>query len=344
MSDLIQYLSGRQTAIAAGCNLTKRLTARQMIQAASIAIHNTPALAKCTRESIFESVLSAARMGLDCSGLHGHGYLIAYGRKCMFIPGWRGLVSIARRASGVQDLKANVIHERDDWEYREGLDPDLVHKPCLLTDRGPVIAAYAVAYLDTGRVHFEVVGKAEIDAIAKDSRSDSWKNHFAAMARKTAVRRLCNNLPRSLDLDDALDIENAAEDSRETSAELRAIPAEEMFLGERENTADEVKKQIRKRKPRAPRKPRKSKAEPTRDEAMEYAGRSLRGAVDRFNADVNAEVPHTNAPAEVVAEFSEGVDVELSKAREAEKADAVIMGANPSAIPAADFTDEEIPF
>jgi len=328
MGDLIQYLSGRQTAIAAGCNLTKRLTARQMIQAASIAIHNTPALAKCTRESIFESVLSAARMGLDCSGLHGHGYLIAYGRKCTFIPGWRGLVSIARRASGVQDLKANVIHERDDWEYREGLEPDLVHKPCLLTDRGPVIAAYAVAYLDTGRVHFEVVGKAEIDAIAKDSRSDSWKNHYAAMARKTAVRRLCNNLPRSLELDDALDIENAAEGDRENSAELRMMPPEEMFLGERENTADEVKKQIRKRKPRAPRKPRKrAEAPPEPRGKLKKIDKVevLRHQIEDFPEQFADQKPRLAA-------------------MEAEKADAVILGANPSAIPAADFTDEEIPF
>ena len=67
MSEIIKYLQEKQTAIGA---MSKNLTARQFIQAASIAIHQDQAVAKCTKESVFEAVLQAARMGLDCSGLH----------------------------------------------------------------------------------------------------------------------------------------------------------------------------------------------------------------------------------------------------------------------------------
>ena len=276
MSDIIQFLTAKEGAISAGCSITKRQTARQMLQAASIAIHQNPGLAKCSKESIYESVLNAARMGLDCSGLHGHGYLVPYGRKCTFVPGWQGLISIAIRSGAAKTIKANVVFANDEFDWDEGLAPNLIHKPRISGIRGDVIAAYAVAYFDEAAPQFEVVLREDAEKIAKESRSDSWRKHFGAMIRKTAIRKLCGLLPRSLELDDALDIEIAAEDERATAADLRATPIADLVKNP-DNTVEDVKRQIKARKPRAPRKPRKRAAAaaeeivPTEEQQQERA-------------------------------------------------------------------------
>ena len=250
MSEIIQFLKEKQTALTA---CSKQLTAKQMIQATSIAIYQNRALAKCSKESIYEAVLQAARMGLDCSGLHGHGYLVPYGRQCKFIPGWRGLASIAKRASGVTDIKANVIRANDEYDWCEGLDPDLKHKPSLDKDRGEIVAAYAVAWLENGKRRFEVVEKWKLDDLQRDSRSDSWQKHFEAMAKKTAIRRLCDALPRTLELADALDLELAAEENRQP-AEILRMSEPDLLAKNPDNTAEKVKQTLKKRG----RKPRKS--------------------------------------------------------------------------------------
>jgi recombination protein RecT len=242
MSEIIQFLRDKQTALSA---CSKTLTAKQMIQATSIAIHQNRALAKCSKESIYEAVLQAARMGLDCSGLHGHGFLVPYGRQCKFIPGWRGLASIAKRASGVTDIKASVIRENDKFEWSEGLTPNLEHRPFLAGDRGEIVAVYAVAWLENGKPRFEVVERWKLDELKKDSRSDSWRNHFEAMAKKTAIRRLCDALPRTLQLDDALDLEIAAENDR-PAAEVLRVSSPDLLVENPEDTVNQVKEKLRK--------------------------------------------------------------------------------------------------
>jgi len=245
MSEIIKYLQEKQTAIGA---MSKNLTARQFIQAASIAIHQDQAVAKCTKESVFEAVLQAARMGLDCSGLHGHGHLIAYGRKCTFIPGWQGLVSIAIRSSkgAIRSIKPTEVCENDEFEHIEGLSPDIPHK-IPRKNRGAVEAAYAVAEFADGNQLFTVVYLDDIEKIASQSKSGAWKTNFAAMARKTAVRRLCSYLPRTLELDDALDLETAAEQSRSPASDLRMM-SPETLAADPVDTMETVKSTIKKRK------------------------------------------------------------------------------------------------
>lgn len=282
MSEIVKYLQGKQTAIAA---MAKRLTARQMIQATSIAIHQNAALAKCSKESIYEAVLQAARMGLDCSGLHGHGYLVPYGRKCTFVPGWRGLISIAIRSGTAKTIKANVVFKNDVFDWDEGLTPNLVHKPKIDGPRGELICAYAIAYFESADPQFEVMTREDIDKIAKDSRSDSWRNHFAAMARKSAVRRLCSMLPRSLELDDALDLEIAGEAGRAPS-ELLRVEEPEALTANPVNTVDDVKKKIRKK-----RAPKKKKFEITEEPPAAEPDANLGDVIAQNNAALIETIP-----------------------------------------------------
>ena len=76
-------------------------------------------------------------------------------------------------------------------------------------------AVYAVAFFNDGSTQFEVMVKAEVEAIRKRSRaygSGPWVSDFEEMAKKTVVRRLSKYLPQSPEMARALEIQAMAED------------------------------------------------------------------------------------------------------------------------------------
>lgn len=191
-------------------------------------------------------------MGLDCSGLHGHGHLVPYGNKCTFQAGWRGLITIAVRSGAALSMKATIVYSNDVFDWDEGLRPDIKHKPQKDGPRGEAIAAYCVAYFAEGDPMFWVVTSEDARSVQAFSKGGgAWKTHFPSMMRKTAVRRLCSFLPQSLELADALDLEVAGEVGRPPAEDLRAVePA--LLAANKENTIADVKKKIKKRKKREP--------------------------------------------------------------------------------------------
>lgn len=76
--------------------LPKHLNADRMVRLTLTAFSQNPALQKCDPVSIFGSIITASQLGLE-PGVNGQGYLIPYGKKCNFVPGWKGLVDLANR-------------------------------------------------------------------------------------------------------------------------------------------------------------------------------------------------------------------------------------------------------
>src|SRR5690606_35183329 len=117
--------------------------------------------------------------------------------ECTFIPGYRGFLDLARRSGQIVSLVARAVHENDFFEYEFGLTENITHKPCM-TDRGALIAVYAIAILKDGGHQFEVMSKSEVDEIRKQSKSQNngpWVTHYEEMAKKTVLRRLFKWLP-----------------------------------------------------------------------------------------------------------------------------------------------------
>jgi recombination protein RecT len=195
-----------------------------MLKVALTSVNKTPALLGCTKESLLQSVMMAAELGLEPGGMLGEGYLIPYGKICQFIPGYRGLISLARRSGQIISLEAHIVHERDKFTYELGLESKLVHIPNIdEEDLGPVKFVYAVAKLSGGGVQFEVMSKAQVDSIRRRSKSGSsgpWVSDYEEMARKTVVRRLFKYLPVSVELVKALEIQAAAESGEFEQAEI----------------------------------------------------------------------------------------------------------------------------
>jgi recombination protein RecT len=213
LNSIKTMLENSKNAIAS--RLPKHLTPDRMLKVALTAINKTPKLLECTRESLMLSIMQAAELGLECGGALGEGYLVPYGNQCQFIPGYRGLISLARRSGQIISIEAHVVFQKDEFDCGFGLDPFLKHTPAWEeADPGPLRFVYAVAKLKDGGVQFEVMSRAQIEGIrakSKAGRSGPWVDHFDEMARKTVVRRLFKYLPVSVELASALEIQASAE-------------------------------------------------------------------------------------------------------------------------------------
>lgn len=222
--DLLERSKGKLAEVT-----PKHLTPDRLIRVAIAAAGRTPALLKCTPASLLNSVMQAAQVGLEPGSALGEAYLVPYKDTCQLIIGYRGLISLARRSGQIVSIEAHVVHERDKFSCRYGLNPTLEHEPDWSADPGDVIAVYAVAKLKDGGTQVEVMTRAQVDAIrarSKASGSGPWVSDYAEMARKTVVRRLCKYLPLSIELAEALAIDDAAEGADVVELPPVEVPAQ----------------------------------------------------------------------------------------------------------------------
>ena len=183
--------------------LPKTLTPERLTRVVMTECRKTPALLKTSRESFLGAVLQCAQLGIEPGSALGHAYLIPYGNTCNLIIGYRGMIDLARRSGQIVSLHAYCVHAKDDFHYELGLHPDIHHVPSAEADRGPVTYVYAVAQLQGGGVQFEVMSRAEVEAIrssSKAGRSGPWVSHWDEMAKKTVIRRLFKLLPVSIEI------------------------------------------------------------------------------------------------------------------------------------------------
>ena len=214
--------------------LPKHMTAERLVKVALLARSRNPLLLQCTPESLLKAILQCAEMGLEPSGSVGGAHLVPFRNKktghyeATLIPDYRGLIDLARRSGQIRSVEAHIIYERDKYRVRYGTEPVLEHEPTLTGEAGAMVAAYAVAKLADGATQVEVMTRGAVDLVRARSRaSDSgpWVTDYEAMAKKTVLRQLCKYLPRSRELAEALDLDDATE-AGETAIIDLALPAD----------------------------------------------------------------------------------------------------------------------
>ena len=170
-----------------------------------VALANNPNLAACSLSSIFAAVYQIAALGLTPGDSRGLAYLIPYGKTCQLIVGYRGLIQLAVGSGGATSIRAGVVGTADEWEWVEGLEPVIRHKPKSSAPRpADVIAAYAIAELPGGGHSWAVLTRDDLEARRKvgasgKGRASPWDEYYSEMARKSAVRALCKYLILSPD-------------------------------------------------------------------------------------------------------------------------------------------------
>ena len=198
------------------------ITPDRMVKLVLAAASREPKLAECSHLSVLRSLMQAAELGLEvCSGKN-EAYIIPRWNgktkilEATFLPGYQGLIKLARESGSIRNIEARVVHAKDFFEYEEGTSPRIIHRPTLEKDCGNIIAVYSVAFMPDGSSQFEVMPIHIVEEIrdrAKDGKDtfSPWKSDFSEMARKTAVRRLAKYLPKSTAMAKALEIQAKAE-------------------------------------------------------------------------------------------------------------------------------------
>lgn len=193
--------------------LPKHLTPDRLLRVAMTSIQNTPKLLECDRTSLFAAIMMCAQLGLEPDGVLGQAYLVPFAGKVQFIPGYKGLISLARNTGEVVSIQAHEVRERDEFDYAFGLNEVLTHKPAR-GQRGEITYFYAIAKFKDGGYHWDVMSVEEVLAIRdkssgwksavanaekyKKPNTSPWQEHFAEMGKKTAIRRIAKYLPMSV--------------------------------------------------------------------------------------------------------------------------------------------------
>jgi len=228
---LKHYIDERRPEITA--MLPSHVNVERFLKSALLAVARDPKLQACTPLSLFTAVLNAAELGLDFTPARGAAYLIKYGDIATFMPGYRGLIDLAKRTGDVSRIEAHLVYENDKFELEYGAESKLTHVPELRKERGKMIGVYAVANFKNGESQFEYMSKQQVDDIRKRSKAAGngpWVTDYEEMSRKTALRRLYKYLPSSSDLlDKAIEADNKAIGLAEFSIE----PLEPLEDGEK---------------------------------------------------------------------------------------------------------------
>ena len=168
-------------------------------------------LSHCTIASLQTAIINAAETGLDFTPAKKHAYLVPFKDKAVFMPGYLGLVDLARRTGQIKDIDAHIVYEN---EYKEGLfnieygmAPKLFHKPMIVGERGKPIGVYAVATFNDGTMKPLYMSAEEVEKIRQSSKakdSGPWKDWPEEMWKKCPIRRLTKLLPSSPELSAAI--------------------------------------------------------------------------------------------------------------------------------------------
>ncbi len=211
--------------------LPRSLSADRFLRVLLTECRQNTRLLECTPKSFMAAVLDMAQLGLEPGPL-GHAYLVPFRdtrnktTEVVLILGYRGLMALARRSGDVQSLTAEVVHVNDTLEYELGTNKRLVHKP-MLNDPGPAIAYYAVAQYVGGGFDFKILSKAQVEkyrARSKAKDDGPWQTDYDAMGMKTAMRRLSTFLPLTVEVAEAIAVDEARELGLQKAAVEGIVP------------------------------------------------------------------------------------------------------------------------
>lgn len=190
--------------------LPSHMDASRMARIALTTVRTTPKLLECSRESFLGALMTSAQLGLEPGPLALVNFVPYYNSKTkkmevQFQIGYRGYLELMRRSGTVESVHADVVKEKDVFEYEYGLNPKLRHVPYLEGERGKLKYAYAVVKFKNGGYSFLVMGREEIEKIRSVSKSANlqyspWNMWEEEMWKKTVIKRLAKMLPLSVEL------------------------------------------------------------------------------------------------------------------------------------------------
>ena len=185
--------------------LGKAMDTERFTRIAITTLRQNPKLQACSVVSLLGALMQSAQLGLE-PNLLGQSYLIPFQNKgqleCQFQIGYKGLIKLFYNSPNAQLLDVHEVYSNDKFDYEFGLTPSLTHKPAI-SNRGEVIAYYAIAKLKEGATSFAVLSKEDaLNHAKKFSQAykggySPWSTNFDEMAKKTVIKMVLKYMPLS---------------------------------------------------------------------------------------------------------------------------------------------------
>jgi len=238
--------------------LPSNMSIQRLMRIIISVIKQNPKLASCTQASLLGAIFQSALLGLE-PNVEGQAYIIPYSNtrtikgkrtkvtEAQFQIGYKGYIELFYRYSAALSIDMHTVYKNDVFEYSYGTEPVLKHCP-ILGDRGEAIAYYAVARLSNGGSVFKVMTKQECLAHAKEhsktyitmewsdeqnryvkcephfTKDSPWVTDFNAMCKKTVLIQLAKVLPKSIELQRAIAMDNTTKTT--IQSDMYSLPDE----------------------------------------------------------------------------------------------------------------------
>ena len=206
--------------------LPPQIPVDKFIRTTLTAVQMNPKLLDGDRRSLLGSCMKAAQDGLMCDGREAA--LVMFKDQVQYMPMVGGILKKLRNSGELASISANVVYDKDHFEYELGDNEQITHKPYLGGDRGKPIAVYAIVKTKDDAIYREVMSVSEVEkvrAVNRASSSGPWVQWWDEMARKTVIRRIAKRLPSSADLEQVLEHDNEAVGFVQTPSEIDITPA-----------------------------------------------------------------------------------------------------------------------
>lgn len=210
----------------------------------------------CTKESIANCLLDMVKMGLEPSKKQC--YFVIYGDKLQLMTSYFGKLAIAKRVADLEEVKAFVIYDGDEFEMEFNLD-DLTmqlktYKPNPLNvNLDKITGAFAIPVFKDGTrgdlvyMSYQQIKNSWNQGYAKGN-SGVHKNFTDEMCKKTIITRVCKTLINSSDDGDLVDTYGATDEEIPVQQEQKEMTASKEFVDvpftEEEHVSETVVKEV----------------------------------------------------------------------------------------------------
>jgi len=199
---------------------------RRLGRLAMITLRKNPKLLKADPYTFMGALFQAAQLGLEID-VNGQCFILPYRSKksryeyeANFQVGYPGYLELYYRHEKSGYIQWDVVKENDIFEWEKGTNAHLTHKPADEEQRGKTTHYWVMATLKDGWEPFAVMtAKACMDHGKRYSKcydkknnrfypDSSWNTSPDIMCLKTVWIQLCKVLPKSVQIKQALDMDN----------------------------------------------------------------------------------------------------------------------------------------
>ena len=234
--------------------LPQHMEVNKFISVLKLTLNRNPKLLQADKNSLMQTFMCAAKDGLYLDGREAAA--VQYGQQINYLPMVEGVIKLMHNSGLIKSICAEVVYEKDLFDYELGSNPHITHKPCITGDRGKPVCVYAIAVTTNEGSYYEVMSMSDINKCREVSKASSsphspWVKWFDQMAKKTVMHRIAKRLPKNDAINSVVRIEdemvNVTPDAKPKTEPLsRLKEAMGMPTEEADQAADNVINNYRK--------------------------------------------------------------------------------------------------